>query len=923
MAMDVECPRYRHAHHILQHVRQWMEDNPDHLDVLIKLEDGLVLSHSLLLGAVSPFLAENLKGVSDPLIIIPNLSSYDLQVFFQSIFDNSVLDEHIPILRQVCQELRVPERLLPNQIFNKASYPSLDLLVSATTFSQQNGKDINLHGLPDDLPSPPSMTGCEDEPSTLKMILTGAESNNRIFSPCPMEDVLDDEEPRSKSPFFTPDDLQIWMNDTRHNANTMIDDPYEESLSSTPPPFSQDFDTLPFLSEDPVSCKKGLRKCHFCPNTYRHIRGRNLHMLSKHRTDCQASGILFDCDFCADHFITQTGRDRHLQIVHDLKLEDMRQKPEAPKREPTLSTPCLYCQSRFVDCQALRAHVKSNHPLNLLCCLMCGQPHESKEALYNHIQVHVSDAKNIFYTCKHCHTNFSVKYELRTHIRRQHMPDPTYICNFCGQGFFNVKYLENHISREHTHSQKLLLPCQHCDKKFRYQGLLDRHVRSHLGIKPFRCHVCEKKFSTNAILKNHQRNHMADSLAGRLTFGCSLCSLTFDFNDDFEKHLNSTAHKEKEVNEKVAQIIRDVKLANMGTKYEARIRHAHFILGSFHETKKEGDVMIKCSNGITTSHALFLASASELLRNYFVGIASTDLKDPMLILPDVSVQEFDEFADHCLVGNHFEQNQLPSVLKVLHVFQAEHGLQDWLESWIQDKEKPASIVPEEFEHLEQSTNGSNQCHFCPKRYRQVKARNTHMLADHLDQCKENGLFFKCHHCDMSFTSVDGRVKHENRTHPTSKSNPVGHGSHMDERLGNRFDNIRLLSDGTSQMKCMFNHDSCEERTFENFKAFKAHWKQVHPDKDRTCFICTLECTDREALLEHIQVHQGPEGRFLPSCDSCDKKFLADHAVILHKRDDHPLKDTLYCELLRAEESHEHAFATKVHQKVEEVMPTLH
>ncbi|XP_059081034.1 zinc finger protein 502-like isoform X2 [Tigriopus californicus] len=395
---------------------------------------------------------------------------------------------------------------------------------------------------------------------------------------------------------------------------------------------------------------------------------------------------------------------------------------------------------------------------------------------------------------------------------------------------------------------------------------------------------------------------------------------------------------------------------NMGTKYEARIRHAHFILGSFHETKKEGDVMIKCSNGITTSHALFLASASELLRNYFVGIASTDLKDPMLILPDVSVQEFDEFADHCLVGNHFEQNQLPSVLKVLHVFQAEHGLQDWLESWIQDKEKPASIVPEEFEHLEQSTNGklslvsiredspkpkksqdtrkplilmksrsleddsmdqvensselpspvasrqsvlgtgSNQCHFCPKRYRQVKARNTHMLADHLDQCKENGLFFKCHHCDMSFTSVDGRVKHENRTHPTSKSNPVGHGSHMDERLGNRFDNIRLLSDGTSQMKCMFNHDSCEERTFENFKAFKAHWKQVHPDKDRTCFICTLECTDREALLEHIQVHQGPEGRFLPSCDSCDKKFLADHAVILHKRDDHPLKDTLYCEL---------------------------
>lgn len=54
---------------------------------------------------------------------------------------------------------------------------------------------------------------------------------------------------------------------------------------------------------------------------------------------------------------------------------------------------------------------------------------------------------------------------------------------------------------------------------------------------------------------------MADSLTGRLMYGCSLCSMTFDFNDDFEKHLNSTSHKEKEVNEKVAQIIRDVKMA--------------------------------------------------------------------------------------------------------------------------------------------------------------------------------------------------------------------------------------------------------------------------------------------------------------------------------------------------------------------------
>lgn len=394
----------------------------------------------------------------------------------------------------------------------------------------------------------------------------------------------------------------------------------------------------------------------------------------------------------------------------------------------------------------------------------------------------------------------------------------------------------------------------------------------------------------------------------------------------------------------------------MGTKYEARIRHAHFILGSFHEAKEVGDVMVRCSDGITVSHGLFMASVSELLRDYFVEIASTDLKDPMIILPDISIQEFEDFSNHCLVGDHFNEIQLPSVLKLLHLFQAQPSLQEWLESLIQEGESHSSIQ-DEFEHLEQSTNGklslinhtedplpkpqrrqeskkplillksrnvndnhlepmehspeppspiasrqsvlgtgSNQCQFCSKKYRQVKARNTHMLSEHLEQCKKNGLFFKCHHCDMSFTSVDGRLKHENRTHPTSRSNPVEHGSHFEEPMANRFDNIRQLADGTSQMKCMFDHDSSEEKTFESFKAFKAHWKTVHPDKDRTCFICARECTDREALLEHVQVHQGPEGRFLPSCDSCEKKFLADHAVILHKRDDHPLKDTLYCDV---------------------------
>ncbi|EDO18136.1 hypothetical protein Kpol_1031p42 [Vanderwaltozyma polyspora DSM 70294] len=53
-----------------------------------------------------------------------------------------------------------------------------------------------------------------------------------------------------------------------------------------------------------------------------------------------------------------------------------------------------------------------------------------------------------------------------------------------------------------------LFACEHCDRRFKRQEHLKRHVRSlHMGEKPFSCHICEKKFSRSDNLNQHIKTH--------------------------------------------------------------------------------------------------------------------------------------------------------------------------------------------------------------------------------------------------------------------------------------------------------------------------------------------------------------------------------------------------------------------------------
>ncbi|CAF95970.1 unnamed protein product, partial [Tetraodon nigroviridis] len=51
------------------------------------------------------------------------------------------------------------------------------------------------------------------------------------------------------------------------------------------------------------------------------------------------------------------------------------------------------------------------------------------------------------------------------------------------------------------------LQCFLCNRYFTQRGSLNRHMRSHFGIRPFSCNECHMTFSRRYRLSEHMRIH--------------------------------------------------------------------------------------------------------------------------------------------------------------------------------------------------------------------------------------------------------------------------------------------------------------------------------------------------------------------------------------------------------------------------------
>uniref|UniRef100_A0A182PEZ3 Protein krueppel n=1 Tax=Anopheles epiroticus TaxID=199890 RepID=A0A182PEZ3_9DIPT len=117
-------------------------------------------------------------------------------------------------------------------------------------------------------------------------------------------------------------------------------------------------------------------------------------------------------------------------------------------------------------------------------------------------------------------------------------------CDVCGKTFGRKEHLVQHL-KSHIGLRPFKCETAGCNKSFSRKEHLLRHTVSHTGQKMFDCDKCHKHFSRKDNLNKHRKTHQEQGNSA--AYSCNVCNKDFTSKSLFLKHRDTDGCYEEEV----------------------------------------------------------------------------------------------------------------------------------------------------------------------------------------------------------------------------------------------------------------------------------------------------------------------------------------------------------------------------------------